>query len=145
MSKFKQPTNPDRPKPPMTAFLAWFSPRKEKFKTDFPEMSYAQLCKKACEMWGEVQDKSEFETKSADDQKRYEDEMKEYQKSNVEKTLSKNKPKNKPKKKPAKKPAKTPIDPKKSKSGLKFEKSATRRNLSMPEKRNDLAKYFNYY
>ena len=48
MSKFKQP-NPDRPKPPMTAFLAWFSPRKEKFKTDFPEMSYAQLCKKACE------------------------------------------------------------------------------------------------
>ncbi|XP_012055874.1 PREDICTED: FACT complex subunit Ssrp1 [Atta cephalotes] len=89
--KSKKERDENKPKRPPSAFMLWLSSTRDSIKTDNPGLSITDIAKKGGEMWRELKDKSEWETKAAKAKKDYMTSMKEYQTSGGGKEKTKEK------------------------------------------------------
>jgi len=89
--KSKKERDENKPKRPPSAFMLWLSSTRDSIKADNPGLSITDIAKKGGEMWRELKDKSEWETKAAKAKKDYMASMKEYQTSGGGKEKTKEK------------------------------------------------------
>lgn len=95
--KPKKEKDANKPKRPPTAFMLWLNSARESIKADNPGIAVTEIAKKGGEMWRELKDKSEWETKAVKAKEEYAVSMKEYEASGGSK--SKDKKEKEPKKK----------------------------------------------
>lgn len=87
--KPKKERDANKPKRPPTAFMLWLNSARDSIKADNPGIAVTEIAKKGGEMWRELKDKSEWETKAAKAKKEYAASMKEYEASGGGKTKEK--------------------------------------------------------
>jgi len=66
------------PKRGQTAFFLWMNENRDQIKKDNPGIAMTEIGKKAGEMWKELEDKSKWIAKAAEDKERYEKELKKW-------------------------------------------------------------------
>lgn len=76
--KPKKEKDADRPKRPQSAYFLWFNDNRGKLKEAHPGLSVSELAKKAGEKWKEVTDKPKWEKRAAEEKKKYEVAIAEY-------------------------------------------------------------------
>ncbi|XP_065090605.1 FACT complex subunit Ssrp1 [Ochlerotatus camptorhynchus] len=69
------------PKRPATAFMIWLNATRESIKKETPGISVTEIAKKGGEMWKEMKDKSEWESRAAKAKEEYVEAMKVYKAS----------------------------------------------------------------
>lgn len=79
--KSKKDRDENAPKRASTAFMLWLNENREKIKKDNPGIKVTEIAKKGGEMWADLKDKSEWESKAAKEKERYNKEMEEYKAS----------------------------------------------------------------
>ncbi|KAK2708372.1 hypothetical protein QYM36_014097 [Artemia franciscana] len=79
--KEKKEKDVGAPKRPQTAYFLWLNDNREKIKSENPGISITDLSKKAGELWRGLSDKSEWENKSKEARKAYEEAVKAYKAS----------------------------------------------------------------
>lgn len=79
--KSKKDRDENAPKRASTAFMLWLNENREKIKKETPGIKPTEVAKKGGEMWQELKDKSEWESKAAKEKERYTKEMEEYKAS----------------------------------------------------------------
>merc|ERR1712110_1036220 len=66
------------PKRGQSAFFLWMNENRDQIKKDNPGIALTEISKKAGEMWKEMEDKSKWIEKAAEDKARYEKELKKW-------------------------------------------------------------------
>ncbi|KAK9512299.1 hypothetical protein O3M35_000757 [Rhynocoris fuscipes] len=74
----KKEKDSNKPKRAPSAYMLWFNENREKIKQDNPGISFTDIAKKAGELWKKLDDKSEWEKKSAKMKDEYLEAMSEY-------------------------------------------------------------------
>jgi structure-specific recognition protein 1 len=82
--KPKKDRDENAPKRATTAFMLWLNENREKIKKDNPGIKVTEIAKKGGEIWSEMKDKSEWESKAGKEKERYTKEMEEYKSSGGE-------------------------------------------------------------
>ncbi|CAG2065765.1 unnamed protein product, partial [Timema podura] len=77
----KKERDENKPKRPATAFMVFLNANREKIKSENPGISITEVSKKGGEMWRELKDKSEWESKVQKLKNDYVEAMKEYKES----------------------------------------------------------------
>ncbi|XP_075220675.1 structure specific recognition protein [Lycorma delicatula] len=77
----KKEKDENRPKRAASAYMLWFNENREKIKSDNPGIAFTDIAKKGGELWKKLEDKSEWEAKSAKLKAEYDEAMKEYRAS----------------------------------------------------------------
>nr|CAD7201283.1 unnamed protein product [Timema douglasi] len=77
----KKEKDENKPKRPPTAFMVFLNANREKIKSENPGISITEVSKKGGEMWRELKDKSEWESKVQKLKNDYVEAMKEYKES----------------------------------------------------------------
>lgn len=101
--KSKKDRDENAPKRASTAFMLWLNEHREKIKKENPGIKVTEIAKKGGEMWSEMKDKSEWESKAAKEKERYNKEMEEYKASGGAAAASSSKSKGEKRKKEVKK------------------------------------------
>ncbi|KAG8240393.1 hypothetical protein J437_LFUL002536 [Ladona fulva] len=124
--KNKKEKDENMPKRPATAFMMWLNASREKIKSDNPGISVTEVSKKAGEIWRDMKDKSEWESKAAKAKEEYSKAMAEYKASGGGISKPEKKEKKPEKSAPVKpSPSKTPSGVFKSKEYLSSEDSSS--------------------
>jgi len=78
----KKKKDPDAPKKALTAWILYFSGQRENIKKKNPELLFGELTKQASKQWRKLPDakRKKYDDMAAADKKRYEREMKAYNK-----------------------------------------------------------------
>jgi structure-specific recognition protein 1 len=74
----KKKKDKNAPKRPQSAFFIWMNENREAMKKKYPDLSLAEFGKKAGELWRELKDKSEWESKAKKAKEEYDKAMKNY-------------------------------------------------------------------
>lgn len=74
----KKEKDENKPKRPPTAFMLYLNANREKIKSDNPGIAVTDIAKKGGEMWRDLKDKSEWESKASKLKEDYAKAMKEY-------------------------------------------------------------------
>ncbi|XP_014674263.1 PREDICTED: FACT complex subunit SSRP1-like [Priapulus caudatus] len=77
----KKVKDPNAPKRPQSAYFIWLNENRERIKTENPGISITDISKKAGEGWKLVTDKTEWDEKAVQAKKKYEEVMREYEKT----------------------------------------------------------------
>jgi len=73
--KKKMTKLPGQPKKNQSAYFLWMNHNREQIKKDHPGLSMTDMTKKAGEIWRDLADKTEWNSKAEEDKKRYEREL----------------------------------------------------------------------
>ena len=76
----------ERPKRPLSGYFIWLGSVREQIKKENPGCKVTDIAKKGGEMWRNMKDKSEWETKAALGKKQYESDMKDFERNGGDKS-----------------------------------------------------------
>lgn len=79
--KKKAKKDPNAPKKPLSVYMLWLQDTRPSLKKKYPNASITELSKKAGELWKGVTDKSKWEAEARRAKARYQEQMKEYQRT----------------------------------------------------------------
>ena len=75
----------ERPKRPLSGYMIWLGSVREQIKKENPDFKVTDIAKKGGEMWRNMKDKSEWETKAGLVKKQYESDMKDFERNGGDK------------------------------------------------------------